>query len=188
MVQAAKGVTSNCDALVELLESIEHFVGCLNIYTWIPSTPTVEEMVVKTLMELISILARVTGSLKRQCSSESVLTYVLLCSASAVELAKRFFKEIEIEAVLKRLDRLTQAEARATAVHTLAVVHGLIQNMGEFMDGKQTNPAVVHRIEYPSSLGGNACIDGVRKDLSTFFFWLSRVNSISNWAQKSSIK
>lgn len=187
MAQAAKGVISNCDALVELLESIEHFVSRLDIYTWIPSTAAVDEIVVKILMELISILALVTESLKRQCSSESVLTCVLLCSASAVKLAKRFFKEIEIEAVLKRLDRLTQAEARATAVHTLAVVHGLIQNMGEFMDGRQTNSAVVHRIEYPFSLDRNASIDDVRKDLSTFF-WLSRVTSVSNWAQKSSIK
>ena len=39
-------------------------------------------------------------------------------------------------AVLERLDRLTQDEARSTAAHTLAVVHGLVQNMRVFMDGK----------------------------------------------------
>ena len=50
---------------------------------------------------------------------------------------KNFFKEKNIEAVLERLDRLTQDEARTTAAHTLAVVHGLIQNMRGFMDGEQ---------------------------------------------------
>jgi hypothetical protein len=51
-------------------------------------------------------------------------------------LVKKFFKEKDIEAVLGRLDRLSQDEARTTAAHTLAVVHGLVQNMRGFMDGK----------------------------------------------------
>ena len=49
---------------------------------------------------------------------------------------KRFFKEKDIEAVLERLDRLTQDEAQ-TAARTLAIVHGLVQNMREFMNGEQ---------------------------------------------------
>jgi hypothetical protein len=55
----------------------------------------------------------------------------------AVKFVKRFFKEKVIEAVLERLDRLTQDEAQTTAAHTLAIVHGLAQNMREFMDGEQ---------------------------------------------------
>ena len=57
----------------------------------------------------------------------------------AVKFVKNFFKERDIEAVLERLDRLTQDEARTTAAHTLAVVHGLVQNMREVMDGGQRN-------------------------------------------------
>jgi len=54
-------------------------------------------------------------------------------------------------AVLERLDRLTQDEARTTAAHTLAVVHGLVQNMKGFMDGEQSTPLVICCIEYPFS-------------------------------------
>ena len=54
----------------------------------------------------------------------------------AAKLAKKFFKEKDIEAVLGRLDRLSQDEARTTAAHTLTVVHGLVQNMRGFMNGK----------------------------------------------------
>jgi hypothetical protein len=57
----------------------------------------------------------------------------------AVKFVKKFFKEKDIEAVLERLDRLTQDEVRTTAAHTLAVIHGLVQNMREFMDGGQMN-------------------------------------------------
>jgi hypothetical protein len=54
----------------------------------------------------------------------------------AVKFVKNFFKEKDIEAVLERLDRLTQDEARTTAAHTLAIVHKLVRNMREFMDGE----------------------------------------------------
>jgi hypothetical protein len=43
--------------------------------------------------------------------------------------------ENEVEAVLQRLDRLTQDEARTAAAQTLDVVHGLVQNMKVVMDG-----------------------------------------------------
>jgi hypothetical protein len=53
----------------------------------------------------------------------------------AVKFVKGFFKEKGIEAVLGRLGRLTEDEIRTTAAHTLAIDHGLVQNMREFMDG-----------------------------------------------------
>jgi len=54
-----------------------------------------------------------------------------------VKFVKKFFKEKDIEAVLERLDRLTRDKAQNTAAHTLTIVHGLVQNMGEFMDGER---------------------------------------------------
>jgi hypothetical protein len=48
---------------------------------------------------------------------------------------KKAFGEKDVEAVLQRLDRLTQAEARTTAAQTLEVVHGLVQGVREVMEG-----------------------------------------------------
>jgi hypothetical protein len=42
----------------------------------------------------------------------------------------------EIEKILKRLDRLTQEEVRMTVAQTLAIVHGLLDNVKVVMDGK----------------------------------------------------
>ena len=53
------------------------------------------------------------------------------------KFVKKLFGESGIEAVLRRLDRLTQEEARTTAVQTLEVVYGLVQNMKVVIDGKQ---------------------------------------------------
>ena len=43
----------------------------------------------------------------------------------------------KMEAVVQRLDRLTQDEARQTAAEILKVVHGLVKNMKVVMDGEQ---------------------------------------------------
>ena len=136
-MQAAKGIISECEALIDVLEAIEHFINRLDIYTRIPPTPAMDEIVVKILVELISTLALVTEELKQRRSSESVLADILLFAQRlAVKFVKKFFKEKDIEAVLERLDRLTQDEARTTVAQTLAVVHGLVQNMRGFMDGE----------------------------------------------------
>jgi hypothetical protein len=53
------------------------------------------------------------------------------------KFAKKLLGEGEIEVVLQRLDRLTQDEARITVAQTLGVVHGLVGNVREIMEGAQ---------------------------------------------------
>ena len=50
---------------------------------------------------------------------------------------KKLLGESEVEAVLGRLDRLTQDEARVSVAQTLGVVHGLVGNVKKIMDGAQ---------------------------------------------------
>lgn len=51
---------------------------------------------------------------------------------------KKLLGENETEAVLQRLERLTQDEARATGAQTLEVLYGLVQHRRLGMDSKQT--------------------------------------------------
>jgi hypothetical protein len=55
------------------------------------------------------------------------------------KLGKKLLGENDIEAVLQRLDRLTQEEARATATQTLEVVYGLVKNIKVVMDGARSS-------------------------------------------------
>ena len=64
-------MSASYDALVDLLESIEHFLMRLDIYTHIPHTPALDEMVVKIIVELLSTLALVTKELKQGRTSRS---------------------------------------------------------------------------------------------------------------------
>jgi hypothetical protein len=57
---------------------------------------------------------------------------------SAEKFAKKLLGESDIEAVLQRLDRLTQEEGRMTMAQTLEVVHGLMNNVKMVMNGTQS--------------------------------------------------
>ena len=76
--QAVNDVGASYDALVDLLESIEHFMSRLNIYTRVPPTETMIEIIVKIMVELISTLALATKQIKQKRPSEFALIYAPL--------------------------------------------------------------------------------------------------------------
>jgi hypothetical protein len=126
------------DALLDLFESIGNFVRRLDIYTKIPPTAVMTEIVVKILVELLSTFALATKQIKQGRLSESILVDRLSYWAqrNAVKFGMKLLGENDVEAALHRLDRLTGDEARATAAQTLEVVYRLVQNMRSVMDGE----------------------------------------------------
>jgi hypothetical protein len=53
------------------------------------------------------------------------------------KLVRKLVGEKKMEAMVQRLDRLTQDEARQTVAQILKVVHGLVENMKVVMGGEQ---------------------------------------------------
>ena len=76
--QAVKDVSTSYDAIADLLESSEHFINRLDIYTRVPSTGAMTEILVKIMVELISTLALVTKQIKQKRPSKWVPTGMLL--------------------------------------------------------------------------------------------------------------
>ena len=60
-----------------------------------------------------------------------------MAECATEKFAKKLLGESKVEGVLQRLDRLTQDEARITVAQTLGVVHGLVGNVKEIMDGAE---------------------------------------------------
>ena len=81
--QTAKDVRESYDALVDIFECIENFLRRLNIYTEIPPTPAMTEMVIKIMAELITVFALATKQMKQGPFSMSVLAndhlWLILC-------------------------------------------------------------------------------------------------------------
>ena len=57
------------------------------------------------------------------------------------KLVGKLVGEKKMEAMVQRLDRLTQDEARQTVAQILKVVHGLVGNMKVVMDSEQNHQA-----------------------------------------------
>jgi hypothetical protein len=61
--------------------------------------------------------------------------FIALVQRATEKFAKKLLGDSEIEAILQKLDRLTQDEARMTVAQTLGVVHGLVGSMKVVMEG-----------------------------------------------------
>lgn len=86
--QAVKDIGASYDALVELFASFETFLGRLSIYTEIPSTPSLTDVLVKIIVELLSTLALATKQVKQGRFSEFILTGMTLDSVEHREICK----------------------------------------------------------------------------------------------------
>ena len=66
------------DALVELLEPMKEFFERLGVYTQIPLTAEMAEVLVKIVAEIFSILSVATKEVNRKRASELLLQYISL--------------------------------------------------------------------------------------------------------------
>ena len=83
--QTAKDISTSYDALVDLFASFENFLSRLSIYTEIPPTPALTNVLVKIIVELISTLALATKQVKQGRLSEFVLIGTTLDSVEHSE-------------------------------------------------------------------------------------------------------
>ena len=137
MHQAANGVSSSYDALVDLFECVGNFLKRLRIYTDVAMSPSMTEIIVKIMVELLSVFALATKQIKQGRFSKWIVIHETRSQLDIEKFAKKLLGESEIEAVLQRLDRLTQEEGRMTVAQTLEVVHGLMNNVKIVMNGTQ---------------------------------------------------
>jgi hypothetical protein len=78
------------------------------------------EAIVKIMLELLSVLAQASKQIKQGRFSEYAIAFIPSMTQCAVEkFTNKLLGKNEIGTVLQRLDRLTQEEALAVAVHGL---------------------------------------------------------------------
>ncbi|KAN0120758.1 hypothetical protein V8E52_004027 [Russula decolorans] len=130
LLAAASGVTSSYDALLELFECLGNFLKRLEIYTTIPRTPIMTEVIVKIMVELLSVLALASKQIKE---------------GRFKKFTKKILRESEVETVLRRLDRLTQEEVRMTVAQSLGVVHGLVGSVKVLMEDGDASTDSIRR-------------------------------------------
>ena len=73
--QAADGVSSSYDALVDLFECIGNFLKRLRIYTDVPMSPSMTDIIIKIMAELLSVFALATKQIKQGRFSRWIIIF-----------------------------------------------------------------------------------------------------------------
>ncbi|KAH9165971.1 hypothetical protein EDB89DRAFT_1911005 [Lactarius sanguifluus] len=118
--QAAKDVKESRDALVDIFERVENFFKRLETYTEVPLTAAMTEIMMKIMVEVLGILAISTKEI-RQGRTKKYL--------------KKLAGKTELEDALKRLDKLTQEEARMATAELLKIAHNVENKITQVIDG-----------------------------------------------------
>ena len=80
------------DALIDIFECIESFLGRFGIYTEIPLPPAMTERITKTMVELISVLALATKQINQGRFSMFVLAHNHMWLNRSREIRKEIFR------------------------------------------------------------------------------------------------
>ncbi|KAH9055272.1 hypothetical protein EDB87DRAFT_1824770 [Lactarius vividus] len=131
LLSAAKDVEASQGDLVDLFERIENFLKRLESYTTVKPTDAMTDIIIKIMIEVLNIFAIATKELRQS-------------------RAKRYLNKLigkkEIEDALKRLDKLTQEEARMAAAETLKLTHIVDNKVTTVVNGTH----YVRRVRCPS--------------------------------------
>ena len=105
---------------------MEYFFKRLEKYIDVRPSAAMTDIIVKIMVEVLSILGIVTKEVKRGRTS---MSFPVHSSPNTNLPSERYFKKLvgmkDVEDALRRLDTLTQEEARMAAAELLTITHGI---------------------------------------------------------------
>ena len=125
---------------------MENFFKRLESYTEISPTPAMTSVIIMIMVEVLTILGIATKEMRQRRSSESINIYQsFLTYISLEKFLKKILGKNDIEDVLKRLDTLTQEEARMATAEILKVTRYVSDQVARLVDGAQdsVSPAIL---------------------------------------------
>ena len=117
--------------LVDLFERIESFFKRLESHTELKPSQAMTDMMVKIMVEVLSVLAIVTVEIKRRRPSQFITSdfWGLTQGFFLEKFLKKLLGRNDVADALKRLDKLTQEEAKMATAEVLKISRGMDSNM-----------------------------------------------------------
>ncbi|KAN0139160.1 hypothetical protein V8E53_003049 [Lactarius tabidus] len=120
LISTAQGVAASKDVLAELFDRIGWFFARLETYTNVSPTTAMTDIITQILVEVLKIFGIATKELRR---------------GSAKKFLRKLAGIADLEDALKKLDRLTQEEARMAHAEVLRLAHSIRDGVN-IVDGK----------------------------------------------------
>ncbi|KAF8274644.1 hypothetical protein EI94DRAFT_1712778 [Lactarius quietus] len=119
----AQGAAASKYVLAELFERIGSFFARLETYTEVAPTTAMSDIITEIMVEVLRIFGIATKEVKR---------------GSAKKFLRKLAGMADLEDALKKLDRLTQEEARMALAEVLRITHS-VRDEVKVVDGKVEN-------------------------------------------------
>jgi hypothetical protein len=114
---------------------LEAFFGRLDMYTEVAPNEGMVETITAIMVEMLNFIGIATKEVKQGRTSKR---FVYKCVPADKVISEKYLKKLmgknDIEDALKRLDRLTQEEARMAAAQLLKVTNTIDNRVGEIAD------------------------------------------------------
>ena len=134
--------------LIDIFVRIEGFFKRLVLYTEVPATAAMTDVIVTIITEVLSIVAIATKEVKRGRSSECDLhPYTALDLHSVEKFVNKLLGKNDMEDALKRLDTLTMEEARMAIVENLKVTNRVDDKVDKVDDKVDRVDGKVDRVD-----------------------------------------
>jgi hypothetical protein len=190
-------VTSSYDALLDLFECLGNFLKRLEVYTTIPPIPMMIDLIVKIMVELLSVLALTTKQIKQGRFSECInQIYVGYAQCVAEKFVKKLLgkRNGKIQGSLERLDRLTKDEGLSAVAQTLGIVQKGSNEMNRIkrllflpplrcLDRRYS--VVQHWLSPPDPSTNQNFVSKLRHEGTTEWFFES--SALTEWKAKGSL-
>jgi hypothetical protein len=125
--------------LVDLFERIGRFFKRLESYTERTPSEGMADMMVEVMVEVLSVLAIVTVEIKQRRRSQSIASNRRVPTHVSLEkFLKKLLGRNDVEDALKRLDKLTQEEAKMATSEVLKSTRNVDDNVKMLIDGIQS--------------------------------------------------
>ena len=129
-IQVVRDIVASHDTLIHLFERINFFLQRLNIYTEIPLTNDLTELLGKIMAELLSILAISTKEMSDRKMSKLIHSLSSFLADYGLErFLKRLVGKTNVEDGFQRLDTLTKEETLMAVTRNLEVTHHIDGNV-----------------------------------------------------------
>ncbi|KAH8979310.1 hypothetical protein EDB92DRAFT_1821088 [Lactarius akahatsu] len=152
LLLASKDVSDSHDILINIFERIENFFKRLEIYTETPQTAAMTDVIVKIMVEVLSIFAIATKEIKQG-------------------RGKKFIKKLagrrDIEDALERLDKLTREEAQMATTEVLRLTRSINDKMESANKGDSVLIYSTHHPHTSAFLGGKERSAAIQRIVNT---------------------
>ena len=121
--------------LLDIFGRIESFFRRLEIYTQVPPTTEMIDTIVQIMVEVLTILGIATNEIKQGRISElSSMSVYPVAEGCSEKYGKRLIGKTDMEDALKKLDNLTQEEARMMIAENLRATHAVDDRVANVND------------------------------------------------------